>query len=317
MTNIKQFYEKLAEKALFAGQSHIFQNWEALSADQQKKLLIQAETIDFEALGRLTREYIHTPQNRHFQGHIESVKPISIPKTSAEINLSQKMVPIGEKALRNGSVGVLLVAGGQGSRLGFDGPKGKFPITPVKQKSLFQLHAEKILALNRRYETRIPFYIMTSEANHEETKQFFYTHSYFGLPKTDVFFFQQGMLPALDANGKLILDAPGHLFMNPNGHGGVFEALSQSGVLADLDARGIEYIFYFQVDNVLIKMCDPVFLGHHIDAQAEMSSKVCAKRDAYEKVGVIGKIDGKLGVIEYSDMTEADKTAKDKNGALL
>jgi UDP-N-acetylglucosamine/UDP-N-acetylgalactosamine diphosphorylase len=317
MIDIKKLYKKLAEKALHSGQSHIFNNWDALTTQQQENLLRQAESIDFEALVHLTEQDIHSHQNRIFKGQIEPVKPTPIPGTAEEKQRAKKMAEIGERTLRAGKVCALLVAGGQGSRLGFEGPKGFFQISPVMNKSLFQLHCEKILALTKKYRTRIPFYIMTSEANHEETKQYFHNHSYFGLPKSEVFFFQQGMLPALDESGKLILDAPGHLFMNPNGHGGVFEALSRSNALNDMQQRGIEQIFYFQIDNVLIKICDPVFLGYHIHAKAEMSSKVCAKRHAHEKVGVIGKIDGKLGVIEYSDLSEEDKTATGENGELL
>ncbi|MCA9740521.1 UDPGP type 1 family protein [candidate division KSB1 bacterium] len=309
-------YHELYKSAQTAGQSHIFRDWDALSEIQQQQLLLQIKSIHFNEITNLAQHHIHDDESTHFSGKIEPVHAIPIPKTTEQKLIAQKMCHIGEEALQSGEVGVLLVAGGQGSRLGFDGPKGIFPITPVLQKSLFHLHAEKIKALSVKYRTRLPFYIMTSQANHAATLAFFAKHDYFGLDSADVFFFQQGMLPALDGTGKMIIDAPGHLFMNPNGHGGVLEALAESSALADMQKRGLQHIYYFQVDNVLAKICDPVFLGYHIEAQAEMSSKVVAKRDAYEKVGVIGKIDGKLGVIEYSDLSEQDKTATTDTGEL-
>jgi UDP-N-acetylglucosamine/UDP-N-acetylgalactosamine diphosphorylase len=189
-------------------------------------------------------------------------------------------------------------------------------------KSLFQLHAEKLIATARRYQTRIPWYIMTSDTNAGETRTFFEQNHLFGYPPADIFFFEQEMIPALDENGKLILDAPDHIFMNPNGHGGTLMALEKSGGLGDMQRRGIEEVFYFQVDNVLLQMCDPLFIGYHVAAKAEMSTKVCAKRDAYEKVGIIGKMidsasgNANLKVIEYSDMSQADKEARHPDGTL-
>lgn len=317
MIDIKQLYNQLAEKALRAGQSHIFSNWDQLTDNEKEKLLLQAASLDFEQIKSLAERYMHSKKPTAIVSHFEPVKPIQITGPHANAEEIQKMRRLGELALANGQVAALLVAGGQGSRLGFPGPKGKFPITPVLQKSLFQLHAEKILATCRRYQTRIPFYVMTSDENHIESSEFFADHRYFGLRKADVFFFRQGMMPALDAQGKLIMDAPGHVYMSPNGHGGVLEALSKSGAIQDMLKRGIRYIFYFQVDNILVKICDPIFLGYHIAARAEMSSKAVPKRDAYEKVGVIGKSDGKLGVIEYSDLPDELKTAQDDQGNLL
>jgi UDP-N-acetylglucosamine/UDP-N-acetylgalactosamine diphosphorylase len=213
-------------------------------------------------------------------------------------------------------VAAFLVAGGQGTRLGYSGPKGKFRISPIKEKSLFQLHAEKILAMSRKYRANIPWYIMTSDTNHQETVDFFETCEYFGLNPKDVVFFSQEMIPALDANGRLILDAKDHIFTNPNGHGGSLSALKKSGALEDMRRRGIDLIFYFQVDNVLVKICDPVFLGYHVQNQAHMSTKVVAKTDPYEKVGVLGRMNGRLGVIEYSDLSDEQKEARNPDGSL-
>ena len=165
---------------------------------------------------------------------------------------------LGEEALRAGEVAVLVVAGGQGTRLGFDHPKGLFPIGPVSNKSLFQIHAEKVLALRRRYGAAVPLLVMTSQATHAATEAFFAENRYFGLPKEEVHFFRQGTMPALDlATGKLLMEAPGRLFLSPDGHGGTLTALASSGLLARLRKKGIRHIFYFQVDNPLVKVADP------------------------------------------------------------
>lgn len=249
-------------------------------------------------------------------GTFEPAEFTPLPETPEEISLFCQARGIGEKALRDGRVAAFLVAGGQGTRLGFDGPKGKFPVSPVKNKTLFQLHSEKILALSKKYDVIIPWYIMTSETNHQETVDFFVAHDYFGLNSKNVMFFRQEMIPALDPYGRLILDEKDHIFRNPNGHGGSLSALKKSGALDDMKSRGIDLIFYFQVDNVLVKICDPDFIGSHLQEQAEMSAKVVTKTDPGEKVGVLGRIDGKLGVIEYSDLAEAEKTARNPDGTL-
>ncbi len=241
---------------------------------------------------------------------------IAMPRTKEQIQKANEAREIGEHILRSGKVGIILVAGGQGTRLGFHGPKGKFPITPVRHKSLFQHHGEKILALSKRYQIILPWYIMTSEINHDETLDFFDKNKYFNLDPSNIFFFQQQMIPGVDEKGKMFLEQKNRIFTNPNGHGGTLQALRHSGALEDLTRRGIEELFYFQVDNVLVQICDPVFLGYHIQAKTEMSSKVLAKRDPYEKVGVIGFLNGKLTVIEYSDLSPLEIEDRNLDGTL-
>ncbi len=316
MSTANEQYAALQDIAGRYHQQHIFRFWDSLTQVEREALLQQAETIDFAALADLFEQNVVAGKSGP-AGTLEPVAPIPIARTEAQQQERERMRRLGEEKLRAGKVGALLVAGGQGSRLGFDGPKGKFAITPVKNKSLFQLHAEKILALETRYQTRIPWYIMTSRSNDAETRAFFEQHDFFGLRPDDVFFFQQGMMPALDESGKLILDAPGHIFMNPDGHGGIFAALERTGAIEDMQRRGLEQLFYFQVDNVLVAICDPVFIGYHLDVQAQMSAKVCPKRDAFEKVGVVGRINGKLGVIEYSDLDDELKQATTPEGTLL
>jgi len=231
-------------------------------------------------------------------------------------NTDDKVLSLGEEALYSGKVAAFLVAGGQGSRLGFDGPKGIFKVTPIKNKSLFQLFSEKLLNLQNQYKTTIPWYIMTSDTNHKQTIDFFEKNNYFKLLKKNIYFFKQDMLPAFDKQGKLIMEEKYRLFFSPNGHGGSLQALNKSGSLQDMQVRGVKYIFYFQVDNVLVNMCDPIFLGYHIAADSDMSTKVIRKKDAEEKMGVICKINGRDGVVEYSDLTHEDTFSRSDDGEL-
>lgn len=307
---------QLREKIKFFGQDHIFRFWNDLSIESKEKLINQIETINFELMFKLKQKYLSNQENKFFNGELEPAPIIPVPATELQFKQAKHARQIGEKLLIEGKVGILLVAGGQGTRLGFDGPKGTFVAAPLSGKSLFQLHADKIKALNLKYGTTLAWFIMTSKANHYETIKFFENHNFFGLSKDDVFFFTQAMIPALDKNGKFLLNKKDHIFCNPNGHGGTLYALRDEHCLEEMKQRGIEQIFYFQVDNVLINICDPYFIGYHSLASAEMSSKVVAKRDAYEKVGVIGKINGAISVIEYSDMPKDAMEALNPDGKL-
>ncbi len=308
--------QELIERVRAAGQEHVFRFWDELSDQARKSLLSQLREIDFELMAMLAEKFIQSGKSTTAKGELEPAEFIPLPESPDEQVQASLAREAGEKALTDGRVAAFLVAGGQGTRLGFHGAKGKFPISPVKHKSLFQLHAEKIRALGRKYGAAIPWYIMTSETNHKETVGFFEQESYFGLKTDDVIFFTQQMVPALDPHGKLILAAKDRIFQNPNGHGGSLSALKHRGALEDMRARDIDLIFYFQVDNVLVKMCDPVFLGYHVLQNAEMSAKVCAKSGPGEKVGVLGRVDGKLGVIEYSDLSDDEKNARNEDGSL-
>jgi len=234
---------------------------------------------------------------------------IALPKNENEKKLFKEAESAGIKHIREGKLAAFLVAGGQGSRLGFNGPKGKFPIGPVSGKTLFHFHAEKIRAAEIKYNVPIPFLVMTSKDNHEETETFFKEQKYFGLNPDHVSLFQQNMIPSLDLNGKLILSGFNSIFMNPDGHGGSLTALKTSGVLDKLKELKIETVSYFQVDNPLVKIIDPVFCGFHIMNTADISSKALQKLYPEEKTGVFVKFSGnRLGIVEYSDMP------KDKAG---
>ncbi len=308
--------QKIIDRVVKAGQEHVFRFWPELNQEARKKMLTQLNEIDYDLLVELNQAFIQATNGHFVPGKLEPAEFITIPETAEEKASFKTARAVGEKALREGRVAAFLVAGGQGSRLGYDGPKGILPISPIKEKSIFQLHADKIKARSKKYQSTIPWYIMTSETNQQQTIDFFEANKYFGLPGRDVKFFRQEMVPALDSNGKLFLDAKDHIFTNPNGHGGALSALKKSGALDDMSKRSIDFIFYFQVDNVLVKICDPVFLGFHIQKQAQMSAKIVAKTDPHEKVGVIGKMDGKLQVIEYSDFSDREKEARDSDGNL-
>lgn len=224
---------------------------------------------------------------------------------------------IGENALENQEVAFLVVAGGQGTRLGFNHPKGMFPIAPITKKTLFNIHFEKILAISKYYNFNPTFLIMTSDSNYNETFEYIESNNYFNLKKDNVFIFKQGSLPAIDFKGNLILKTKTELFFAPDGHGGTIAALKQNGLIEILKKRRIKYISYFQVDNPLTNIADPLFIGLHIKRESEVSTKVIKKRDWKEKVGVAGKIDGKPGIIEYSDLPDELAKKVDKSRNLL
>jgi UDP-N-acetylglucosamine/UDP-N-acetylgalactosamine diphosphorylase len=307
--------QSVIDSTIAAGQEHVFRWWEDIDEHGRDRLLGQLGTVDFDELKDLYRRFTGAGPSAP-RGEIGPADAISIPKEKDQIEAAAKAATIGEKAIRAGEVAVFLVAGGQATRLGIDAPKGTLQITPIKNRSIFQHHAEKIIAFSNRYKAAIPFYIMTSETNDADTREFFENNGYFGLNPADVFFFTQEMIPALDLGGKLILDAKDHIFANPNGHGGSISSLKSSGALADMQARGIKHIFYFQVDNVLIKIADPVFLGYHIERGAEMSAKVAPKRDPEEKVGVVCRVGSEVTVIEYSDLPDELRYARNGDGAL-
>jgi len=282
------------------GQEQVFRFWEQLDAAEQGALLEQIASIDFPLMQRLSEAWIlHEPEPESFA----EIAPVPcIARAERGRPDADEAWAAGETALRAGRVGLFLVAGGQGTRLGFEGPKGSYPIGPISGKSLFQYHAEKILNLQRRYGCTLPWYIMVSDTNGPATIAFFESHDFFGLDPAQVKFITQSMVPCVDNHGKFMLEAPGRLAMNPNGHGGSIPAMVDTGVLEDARARGVDILSYFQVDNWAVKVADPYFIGYHALRGAEMSSKNHRKHEPRESVGVHCLCDGEYRVIEYSEL---------------
>lgn len=306
----------LVETAKRFGQDHVFRWWDELDESERAALLAQIRSIDFARLNRLIDSLLHDQPSPEKYGELEPAEVIRIPGTVEEKRAAKRAKERGEQLLSEGKVSTFVVAGGQATRMGYKGPKGTVPVGPVSGKSLFQLHAEKILAISRRYGAVMPLYIMTSETNDEQTKQFFRDNDYFGLAPDDVQCVMQDMLPAVDLSGKIILDAKNHVFMSPTGHGAALWTLYDRGALDDMKSRGIQYIFHFQVDNPLVVIADPVFVGYHNLNGSEMSCKVVDKDSPKERVGVPCVRDGKNIVIEYSDLDEKTANERTPDGRL-
>ena len=292
------------------GQEHVLAYWKKLDKAGQKALLAQVAAIDPKDVARCASAL-------KSGGDVPDSSKGKAAKVATLKGAARKAaVAAGERELRAGRVAALLVAGGQGSRLGYDGPKGCYSIGPITGAPLFYFHARKILARTIRYGAPIPFYVMTSEANDEATQRCFEENDFFGLDPKDVFFFTQGMWPGMTPDGKVILDAPGHVFMSPDGHGGLLAALKRSGALDDMKARGIKSVFYFQVDNPLVEIADPAFVGYHVLQKADYSLKLCAKRDPYEKVGIPMRFGDAYRMVEYTEMTKEQCERRTKSGDL-
>ena len=306
-------YEETIEKVYFYKQEQVFEYWSELSDPEKEILLRELSEVDFDLLKKL-----YNSTENPIPPEFKPAPYINRPENNEERKAFDHAEKIGIEHLKSGKVAVFVVAGGQGSRLGFEGPKGKFPAGPVSGKSLFHFHGEKIFAASKKFSTTIPYLIMTSTDNHEDTIAFFEEENYFGLNKNDVYFFKQNMIPSLDDKGNLVLSDKNRLFRNPDGHGGSITALQTSGVLDILKERGIETLSYFQVDNPLVKIIDPVYIGFHLIHSADMSSKALIKAYPEEKIGVFVKFpDNKTGIIEYSDMPEEKLHMKESRGNLL
>lgn len=305
-------------RAEAAGQGHVFRFWGELSQAGSEQLLEQLEAVDYDLLAKLGAllKSDH-PQAGDKTPELTPPKLFPLIRQGDHATEADHATARGTELLDAGHVAYMIVAGGQGSRLGYDGPKGCFPVGPLSNRTLFELHARRLLAAGRRHGNNPVWYVMTSPANDAPTRTFFADNKHFGLGAANVFFFSQEMLPALDLEGRMLLAAKDSLFLAPNGHGGSLAALATSGALRDMEERGITTISFFQVDNPFARPADALFLGLHKHANAGMSSKVVSKRDANEKVGVLGNIDGVMGCIEYSDLAPELREARDGAGDLL
>lgn len=282
------------------GQEHLLRFWDELNDAEKAALTAQIDTIDLPLMKRLTETWIFSePEAEAF----EEIRPVpTIPQVDSAREDARAALAAGEEALRNGRVGLLLVAGGQGTRLGFDGPKGAYPIGPLSKDSLFAAHANKIHNLQHRYKCTLPWYIMLSDTNKAASEAFFAEHNHFGLAPEHIYFFTQSMVPCVDGDGKFMLEAKDRLAMNPNGHGGTYLAMRDNGMLDDARKRGVDILSYFQVDNWAARVADPYFIGYHLLGGGQMSSKIHLKHKPRESVGVHVVCDGEHRTIEYSEL---------------
>lgn len=301
-------------------QAHLLEGFDALDPQRQSTFLDQLEAINLEELAPLIRELVLCTPTLSAPAALEPAPFFPHDPTDPRRPWDAAAArAAGEGLLRNGRVAAFTVAGGQGTRLGWNGPKGTFPATPVTGKPLYRLFAEQILASRQRYGVSIPWYVMTSPQSDAQTRAFFADNNWFGLPMEDLFTFPQGTMPSVGFDGRLLLAGPGELATNPDGHGGSIKALRTSGAIEHMAARGIDVISYFQVDNPLARIFDPVFLGLHVaagESSGEMSSKMVPKISAQERVGTFCRVGGRTVVVEYTDLPERLANDRDEHGRL-
>ena len=296
-----------------AGQQELAAKLESLSGDARALLERDIASQDWLALQIIYEEKSSASLSDNVASDIQPM-PFKIASDDLRYDYWKET---GEILLGKGQVAAFLVAGGQGSRLGFNGPKGMFDIGLPSHKSLFQLQAERLQNLAAQVGHAIPWCIMTSPLNHEATVTFVREHDYFGMNKDDLRFFEQGTICALNPNGKAVVDENNRLALVPDGNGGCFRALSQSGTLAWLVERGVQYVFLYSVDNALCRICDPAFVGAlAADGRAVSASKVVAKAGPGEKVGIFAFQNNKPGVVEYSDLPENLRDMTNADGSL-
>ncbi len=313
---------ELIERLAAHGQEHLVRFWDELSGGEQKQLAGQIEAIDFGQMADLYRGDVDQPDWEAAARRAEPPVAMRLGDRQTGQGGGLGVTPNqaseqGTAALDAGEVGVLLVAGGQGSRLGFDHPKGMFPIGPVSNNTLLQIHLEKAVALAERHGKGVPVYLMTSPVTHDEQIEFLEANNRFGLAEDDLFIFCQGTMPAVDqATGKLLLEEKGKLFLSPDGHGGTIAALATSGATEHMRRRGIRQLFYLQVDNPLVPIGDAEFLGYHLATRSELTSMAIAKETAEEKVGNFVMVDDALCVIEYIDFPKETAAEVDAQGGL-
>lgn len=305
-------------RALLApfGQEHVLAHWDRLTADERTRLAAQIRQLDLGELRSLhdnpaVGEDLHALATR-----AESPPAVRLAERGDATRASQARKR-GEQLLAAGKLGVVLVAGGQGTRLGFDKPKGMFPIGPVSGQTLFDILVGKVVALSARYGVRVPLYLMTSPATHAETLADFAAHDNFGLPAEDLHIFCQGVMPAVDLDsGKLLSAEAGELAVSPDGHGGMLAAMRRAGLLDDIQRRGLEHLFYLQVDNPLAPIGAAELVGHHLLAESQMTTLAVAKQHPLERVGNVAAIDGQVRIIEYSDLPDEVAQRRASDGSL-
>lgn len=318
-------FESLRDQLAAHGQGHLIRFWQELNENERENLSREIQQLDLVEITRI------------FQRAMDASKVIlekldddlmPIPQTHYESvpNMSKEKITeyetIGFSEISNGKVGVLLLAGGQATRLGFGHPKGMYDVGLPSHKTLFQIQAERILRLQKMAtdktgkEGKITWYIMTSEHTMLPTASFFKDHDYFGLNENNIVFFEQGRLPCFDFNGKILLDEKHSISSAPDGNGGLYRALKTQGILDDISKRGVEHLHAHSVDNILIKVADPVFIGYCKVKNADCAAKVVQKSSPSEAVGVVCRVNGHYKVVEYSELSPEASERRNADGKL-
>lgn len=313
---------QLRERLAAYGQQHLLAFWSQLSFAQQQQLATQIEGVDLEQFAALRARYRGKPLSE-LKDDYAALAARAAPPPAMRLDGSGaafspgEAVAAGEHALSRGEVALVLVAGGLGTRLGFDQPKGLFPIGPASGRTFFQIFVDLLRAVSKRYGQPIPLLVMTSPATDAATRDYFVANNFLGLPSEQVRFFCQGTMFAVDDRwDQILLESPGELFLGPDGHGGMLSALARGGHLADLQAQGIKTLFYGQIDNPLLQLCAPLLVGGHLLARSEMTTQAVRKKHALERVGNVVAIDNRVQVIEYSDLPESFARAVNPDGSL-
>lgn len=295
------------------GQEHLLSNYEKLSNEEKNRLLNDILTIDF---GEISKLYEQTKHKIKFENcKIEPIEHVDKAKLSNEE--IQKYSEIGIEQIKKGKLAAVTMAGGQGTRLGHNGPKGTFDLGLDSHKSIFEILCDTLKLARKKYGVVVPWYIMTSDENNDETVEFFEKNNYFDYPKEAVKFFIQGEMPMINTEGKILLNEEGLIKQAGAGHGAIFEAMRKNGIIYEMQNKGIEWVFIGGVDNVLVKMVDPVLIGLSIERNVLAAGKSVVKANPHEKVGVFCKKDGKPSVIEYSEISNELAEAVDEKGELL
>lgn len=314
--------ESLSELCRDAGHGYLLNHWERLTAVEREELEKQIRTLDFELLRGLS-----TPADEASSPDVTQdwVALSARAEPPDAVRLGQLYGGIsaraayeeGARAISDGKVAMILVAGGQGTRLGFDLPKGMYPIGPVSGRTLFEMHVDSLKGAMRRFGVSIPLWIMTGPSTHAPTEAYFAEYENLGLRPDELFLFQQGTMPAIGAaDGRILMETPSQLALSPDGHGGIVAALERSGAIELAKQRGVEQFFYAQVDNPMVTACDPILVGYHRLAGSQMTTQVVPKRFAKERVGNVVSIDGKTQIIEYSDLPDAAAEQTNPDGSL-
>lgn len=287
-------------------QTYLLHYMDMLSGEQRSRMEQTLEEMDWSLLDKL----------QHKENKRGVFAPLGAMNLQEIAEQKDEFEKIGLEAIRAGKVGAVLLAGGQGTRLGFEHPKGTFNIGLTHELFIFEQQMKNLMEVIDKAGVFVPLYIMTSEKNNEETIQFWEKHSYFGYDKSYVRFFVQEMVPAVDYEGRIYMEEPDRIAMSPNGNGGWFSSMEKCGLMEDLHKRNIEWLNVFAVDNVLQRIADPVFIGATLKAGCQSGAKVVRKADPYEKVGALCLEDGKPSIVEYYELTKEMAEATNEKGDL-